>query len=154
MLLGRVGQFLCRQLLQSADDAETRVARFDYIVDIAVFCCVVRVAEEVGVLFFLLCDVGLRVFLSLGFFHIKHFGSTRRTHHGDFSRWPCVVHIAAELLAAHHDVASAVALADCHSHLRHCSLAVGVEELRAVKDYGVVFLACARKESRNVDKRN
>ena len=34
MFLGRVGQFLGLQLLQGADNAETRVARFYNIIDI------------------------------------------------------------------------------------------------------------------------
>jgi len=36
MFLGRVGQFLGLQLLHGADNAETRVARFYNIIDIAI----------------------------------------------------------------------------------------------------------------------
>lgn len=54
MLLGGVGHFLGGELLKSADYAETSVAGFDYIVDVAVLCCIVGVAEELVVFGFLL----------------------------------------------------------------------------------------------------
>ncbi len=111
VLLGGVDHFLGGELLECADYAETGVARLDNVVDVAVFGCIVGVAEQ---------------FVVFGFAVGEHFGGIvrmpwlpwrraplrRRTaHNGDFSGRPCVVHIAAKLLAAHHDMAAAVALA-------------------------------------------
>ena len=50
MFLPRILLLFSRKLLESPDDAETCVARFDDIVDVAVSCCIVRVAEEIVVL--------------------------------------------------------------------------------------------------------
>lgn len=52
MFLGRVGEFLCGELLKSADHAETGVARLDDIINVAVACSIVGVAEQFVVLFF------------------------------------------------------------------------------------------------------
>ena len=52
MFLGRVGQFLGLQLLQGADNAETRVARFDNIIDIAILGCIVRIGKQFGLFSF------------------------------------------------------------------------------------------------------
>ena len=52
MFLGRVGQFLGLQLLQGADNAETRVARFDTIIDIAILGCIVRIGKQFGIFSF------------------------------------------------------------------------------------------------------
>lgn len=52
MFLGRVGQFLGLQLLQGADNAETRVARFDNIIDIAILGCIVRIGKQFGIFSF------------------------------------------------------------------------------------------------------
>ncbi len=54
MLFSGVGNSLGGKLLKSADDAETCVAGFDHIVDIAIFGGVVGVAEEFVVFCFLL----------------------------------------------------------------------------------------------------
>ena len=45
MLLGRVAQLLGLQLLQGADNAETRITRFDNIVDIAILGCILRIGK-------------------------------------------------------------------------------------------------------------
>ena len=54
MLLGRILQTFGCERLQSADNAETRVARLDHIVDIAVAGGVVGIGELVAVLLLLL----------------------------------------------------------------------------------------------------
>ena len=69
MLFGRVGQTLGLQLGQGTDDTETRVARFDYIVDITVFSSLVRVREELVVFGFFFGQESFRV---LGF--LRAFG--------------------------------------------------------------------------------
>ena len=65
MLLGRVCLLLAGELLKGADYAEPCVAWLDDIIDVAITCCLVRIAEKIVVLFLLLfCDAGLfcRVF--------------------------------------------------------------------------------------------
>ena len=52
MFLGRVGQFLGLQLLQGADNAETRVARFYNIIDIAILGSIVRIGKQFGIFSF------------------------------------------------------------------------------------------------------
>ena len=56
MFLRGVLQTLRSQRLQGADHTETRVARLDHVVDIAVACGVVGVGELVVVLLLLLGD--------------------------------------------------------------------------------------------------
>ncbi len=153
MLLGRIGYALGGKLLKGTDDTETRVTRLDNIVDITVFRCIVGVAEELVVFSLFFGKHLLGVVGNLCLFGIKHLDCACATHYGDFGSRPCIVHVATELLAAHHDVASAVALAECHRHLGHGSLAIGIEQFRTVEDDTVVFLACAGEEARNVDER-
>ena len=54
MLLGRIGLLLSGELLKGADYAESCVARLDDIIDIAIACSLIRVAEEVIVFSLLL----------------------------------------------------------------------------------------------------
>ena len=68
-----IRQLLGLQLLQGADDAETRVARFDDIVYIAILGCIVGVGKQLGVFGFLLCQELGRIFMFLGFLGIKYF---------------------------------------------------------------------------------
>ena len=67
MLLSRITQFLSLQLLQSTDNTETCVARFNHIVDVAIFSCIVRIGEQFRVFCFFLCKELSRVFLIFGF---------------------------------------------------------------------------------------
>ena len=53
MFLGGILHSLGGKLLQGADNAEAGVARFDHIVDVAVFGSVVGVAEKFVVFLFL-----------------------------------------------------------------------------------------------------
>ena len=152
MLFGRIALLLGGEHLKGADHAEAGVARFDDVVDVAVLSSVVGVGEKVGVFLFLLFLESCGIFVFLGFLGIEHAYSTFGSHHCDFGGRPGVVHIAAELLAAHHDVASAVALAQSHSNLRHSSLTVSVKQLGTVKDNAVVLLTCAGEEARNVNQ--
>ena len=59
MLLGRILQTFGCERLQSADNAETRVARLDHIVDIAVAGGVVGIGELVAVLLLSLIHISL-----------------------------------------------------------------------------------------------
>ena len=55
MFLRWVGVFLCLKCLEGSDDAETSVTWLDDIVDVAVFCSIVRICELVAVFLFFLC---------------------------------------------------------------------------------------------------
>ena len=153
MFLGRIGHALGGKLLKSADDAETGVAGLDDIVDVTVAGCIVGVAEQLVVFRFLLGKHLLGIVRSLGLLGIEHLDCTCTTHNCDFSCGPCVVHIATQLLAAHHDVAAAVALAECDGNLGHSGLSVGIEKFCAVQNHTVVLLTCTGKESGHVDQR-
>lgn len=85
MFLGRIGHFLGGELLEGADHAEASVARFDDIVDIAIFGCLVRVGEQVAVFILFHLDELLGVLGSLGILGIEHAYGTLGTHHGDLS---------------------------------------------------------------------
>ena len=61
MLLGGQSITLGSELCQSTTDAETGVARLDDIVDIAILGCLIRISEQLVVLFFLLSDEGLDI---------------------------------------------------------------------------------------------
>ena len=104
MLLGRTRFAFVSQLSQGAANAETRVARFDNVVDVTIFGSLVGVGKEVVLFFFLFGEECRCGFLRLGFLTIENSHSTRCTHYGDFGRGPCVVKVGLELLAAHHDV--------------------------------------------------
>ena len=79
MLLSGQSIALGGELGQCTADAETRVARFNHIVDVAILGCLIRIGEELVVLVFLLCDEGLYVltglFLGLGVLGIENGGS-------------------------------------------------------------------------------
>jgi len=111
MLLGGVDHLLGSELLESADNTESCVARLDDVIDISVTCCIVGVAEEFVVLCFLLSEHFCGVIAGFCFFGVEHFYGAGTTHNGDFGCRPCIVHVATELLAAHHDMAAAIALA-------------------------------------------
>ena len=152
MLFRRIALLLCGEHLKGADDTEACVAGFDDVIDISVLSCIIRIGEEFCVFLFLFllecCGIGML----FGFLRIEDTNCAFGTHHCDFSSRPCIVHIATELLAAHHDVAAAIALAESDSDLRHCSFAVSIEKFSTGKDDSVVFLTCTGKESGDVDE--
>ncbi len=154
VLLGRICLLLGGEHLKCADYAETRIARFDDVVYVAIFGCLIGVCKELGVfvLFLLLESCGIGCAFEV--FGVEHAYSAFSTHDSDFCRRPSVVHVAAELLAAHHDVAAAIALAERNGYLRHGGFSVCIEELCAVEDDTVVLLAGSGKESRHVYERN
>ena len=111
MFLRRIYDFLVGELLKSPDYAEPRVSRLDHVVDVAVACRIVWVAEEVVVFLFLrLCHLCLfcRVFDCLDFLRVEDFNRTVCTHDGNVCRRPSIIDVAPELFAAHHDVGAAV----------------------------------------------
>ena len=65
MLLGWQGVALSSKLSQTTTDAETSIARFDHIVDVAILGSLIWVGEELVVLVLLLCDEGLYILTSL-----------------------------------------------------------------------------------------
>ena len=142
------------KLCKGAADAEAGVAWLYHIVDVAVLGCLIGVGKQLGVFLLLLSEEGTGVFacffLSLGFLGTEHCHGTRGTHNGNLGVGPCVVEVGAELLAAHHNVASTIALAEGDGHLGHGCFAVGVEQLGAVQDDGIVLLAGAGEEAGNV----
>ena len=66
MLLGGTAFALGGNLFEGAADAETRVARFDHIVDISLGSGLVGVGEQVVVFLFLLGEESFRVGFVLG----------------------------------------------------------------------------------------
>ena len=153
VFLRGIGHAFGGKLLQCADNAETGIAGFDYVVDIAVFRCIVGVAEKLVVFGLLLGKHLLGVVRCLGFLGVEYFYGACTAHYGDFRRRPCIVHVAAQLFAAHHDVRAAVALAECYRYLGHGGFAIGVKQFGAMQDYAVVLLTGAGKESGNIDER-
>ena len=89
MFLGGKRLLLAGQLSKSATDAEAGVTRLDDVVDVTVLCCLIRICEELAILFLLLGKEGAHVFagflLGLGFLRIEHSHGTATAHHGDFS---------------------------------------------------------------------
>ena len=55
-----------------------------------------------------------------------------------------------ELLAAHHDVRTAVGLAEGDGNFGHCGLTVSVEQFGSVNDDSAVLLLGSGQEARNV----
>ena len=127
MLLSRITQFLSLQLLQSTDYAETCVAWFNHIVDVAVFGCIVRIGKQFRVFCFFFSKELSGIFLIFGFACVQYFYCSCSTHYCDFSSRPCVVHVTAKLLTAHHDVRTTVRFTQCDSNLRHSSFTVSIQ---------------------------
>ena len=127
---------------------------------IAFLRSLVGVAEEVFVLLLLFRgDAFLLggVFDRLDLLGIEHVHGTVGTHHGNLRRRPGIVEVSPQLLAAHHDVCTAVGLAQGHGHLRNGGLAIGIEQLGTVGDDGAVFLLRSAQEARHIhqgDQRN
>ena len=79
---------------------------------------------------------------------------TLRAHDRDLGRRPGEVHVAADVLAAHDVVGTAVRLARDDRQLRNGRLGVGVQQLRAVTDDPAMFLVDTGQETRHVDERH
>ena len=110
-------------------------------------------SEQVFVLSLLLSNKFLSFFWildSLDSFCLQYTYGTASTHHSDLSVWPCVAYIAAELLTAHHDVATTVRLTDSYSYLRYSSLTESKHQFCSVIDDTSVLLTCTAEETRNV----
>ena len=119
-------------------------------------CCLIRICEEFAILFLLLSKEGANVLagflLGLGFLGAEHGNGTRGSHHGNLAGGPCEVQVGTQLLASHHDVATAIRLAECNRNLGNGGLAVSVEQLGSMQDDGIVLLTRSGQESWNVDK--
>ena len=89
MFLRGIAHALGLQRLQSADHAETGVARLDHVVDIAVAGCVVGVRELILVLLLALLDE-LGLLLGVGersqLLGVQHLDSSACAHDGDLGR--------------------------------------------------------------------
>ena len=154
MLACRAGLALVFKLCQSAANAEAGVTRFDNIIHVAVFGCLVGIGKEVVVFLFLLCEESLGIFVVFGLFGAEDGYSAAGAHYGYFGRRPCVVEVGLELLAAHYDVTAAVAFAECYGYFGYRGFAVSEKQLGALVDNGVVLLTCSGKEARHVDEGN
>ena len=101
MLLRGQRLTLVGQLCQSAANAEASVAGFDYIVDVAKLCGLVRVGECLCVFVFLLSEERFHVaaFLLdlLGFLATEHGHGAACAHDGDFGCRPCEVEVGTKL---------------------------------------------------------
>ena len=154
MLFGRQAFTLGSKLCQTTADAETSVAGFDDIVNISVFSCLIWIGKHIGIFLFFFCQERLNIlaglFLFLGFFRTQHCHGTRCAHYCDFCRGPCIVQVSAQLLASHHDVASAVALAQGNGNLGHSGFSIGIQQLCTVQDHSVVLLSCTGQKAGNV----
>ena len=97
----------------------------DHLVDVASLRRDVRVCEFLIVLGdqLLAAPVGIRG-LRQGL-AVENVDCTLRAHHRDLCRWPCEIHICAEMLRTHHDVGATVSLAGDDRDGGHCRLGVG-----------------------------
>ena len=152
MFLNRSRLALAGELRQCATNAETRIARLDYVIDIAILSSLIRIREEIVILLFLCCQECFRIFLLLSLFAVENSHSTTGTHHGNLSTGPSVVKVVLQLLTTHHDMTAAIALAQRHGHLRHRRFTISKEEFRAVVNHRVVLLTCTRQEAGNIDE--
>ena len=117
---------LSRKLFKSTDDAESGVARFDNVVDISVACSIVWIAEQVVVL---LC-------LNI----LENLDCSLSSHHCNVGRWPCIVDVSAQLLAAHGDVSSSIRFAKGYCHLWYSGFPRSLKKFCPVGDDAAVFL--------------
>ena len=150
VFLGRIGQLLGLQLLQGTNNEEARVTRLNHIINITIFSCIIRVGKQLGIFGFFFGHKGFRIGCFFCFLRIQYFYGTSSSHYGNLSSRPCIVHIATQLLTAHHDVRTSIRLTKGYCYFRHGSFAVCIQQLRTVQDDCIVFLTCSRQESRNV----
>ena len=66
------------------------------------------------------------------------------THHGDLGRRPGQADVAANVFARHNIIRTTVRLARDHRHLRHCRLAVRVQQFRPLANDPAVLLTHPR----------
>ena len=155
MLLGGILDTLVMKFFKCTNHAETGVAWLDDIVDVALVGGIVRIAEELLVLGLLLLDnllLGLGGVGCLEFLALEYLHSTTGPHHCNLGRGPSVVDITTKLLAAHNDVGTAIALAECDSYLGDSRFAVGIEQLGSMVDDTIVLLSRAGKEAWYIDE--
>ena len=154
VLLGWQALLLASELRESATDTEAGVAWLDDIINITILGSLIRISEEVGIFLLLLSEECLNILssflLGLSLTSREHCYGTTGTHNGNLGRWPSEVEVGTQLLASHHDVATAIALTQGDGDLWNGSLTVSIEQLCSVQDYGIVLLTCTRQESRNV----
>src|SRR5574344_548519 len=93
---------LCRKCLKSTNYAETGVTRFNDVINITKFGCIVWICELIVVFFFFFGNE-FCFFLWVGDIFqsttLKHLSGTAGTHHCDLSSWPSVIDVAAQLFA-------------------------------------------------------
>ena len=148
MLLPRVLELLVLQHGEGPADAKAGVVGHDDVVDETAMAG----DEGIGEFFAVLLGAPLDL---LGVVQIgaeDDFDRALGSHDGDFGSRPGVVHIAAQMLRAHHVIGPAIGLARDHRDLGYGRLGEGEQQLGAVFDDAAVFLGGAGQEAGHIDE--
>lgn len=150
MLAGGVAVLFVGQHLQGLDDAEAGAHGLDHVIDVALLGRREGSGEEVGVALLELRGLGGHILGGVQLLLVDDLYGAIGAHHGDLGSGPGVVHIAPQMLGAHHTIGAAVGLAQDHGHLGHGGLGEGEEQLGAVADDAAVLLAGAGHEAGHI----
>ncbi len=152
MLLRRVSVPLGPQGAEPIDQAGPGIPRVDHVVHVAPGCRTPRVGEFLGVLLDPPGGLGRRIGRLGDLVLEQDLHRPLRPHHGDLGGGPGEVEVAPDVLGAHDVVGPAIRLPGDDSELRHCGLAVGVQQLGPVLDDAAVLLGDAGQEAGDVFK--
>ena len=150
MLLRRVVLALGQRQLQSANQCGARISRLNHIINQPARGSHVGIVELLFVLLSQFLPLGFLVFGFLHLFAEQDVDGPFRAHDGNFGIGPGVKQIAAQALAAHHAVGTAVAFAQNHHQLGHGGFTVGINHARPVADDAAVFLIFAGQKAGHI----
>ena len=85
---------------------------------------------------------------------MEHVDGSLWSHHCDLGPWPGQVHIASQMLGAHHNVGATVGLARDNRDLGHRRLSIGKDHLGSMTDNTTMLLTHAWQKARCVSQRD
>src|SRR5262245_3541961 len=150
MLFPGVLDSLVAQHVERAADPSARVTGQDHLVDIAAF----GGGEGIGEAVLIFLDTGGDLRRVAKVRSVEDLNRSLRSHYRDFSRWPRVIDIAADVLGTHYVVGATVSLACDHRYLWHRRLREREQQLGPMFDKTAVLPRRARQEARHIDKRD
>src|SRR5512133_4248745 len=125
---------------------------FDYSIDVTFGSSNKRIGKLCLVLLDFLFSHLVRVSCCGYFFSENYIGSSFGSHNCYLCSRPCKDEIGPQMTRAHGNITAAISFTDDYSQLRHCSLAVCIQNFCTMTYHSGMFLVNTRKISREVDK--
>ena len=96
--------------------------------------------KGVGKLLAILLSARINFLLVANIFAENNLHGTFGTHHRNLCRGPGQIYITAQMLRCHHIIGTAIGLASNQSHLGHCALRIGIEQLGTMFNNAAILL--------------